>query len=813
MDRNLRILLCENRALEKISRGLNLEYYLGAEVEALENFSLDNLPLETPPDIIIARSKIDDVSAADLYAKVLEKLAGKKAPYFLITGPSIENFSPDTLLEEPCNIKSILAVCAKQFGITAKMMAEKEVAAYLPLPKGFHRALLFLPCDLYTPNSENVFNKEMKKGEFIEKALSARIEKIGILYVKAMARLQFVNSLTEQKSALESALGDKTLEKTQSMSILSASTDMIAERVRSAGLDAEAVSLATTTITNIDTLVQSYPEIQDLLKDIVKAKVSFRFLHAQLVTFVGFHVLKILGDWNDVFRTWWSEIAFFQNMFLETEEEYRVYNKAALEGFPFDRKPVVGDHAQICSQVLEGMEQLTNEVVVAIRGHHGNLQGKGFPEKLEAISPLATMAFFTDRCASYLADRANGTLSQSGREFWQEMEAKAESNEAKEILAALQYLDPDHFLTDFLLPETDPLAPSMEELSKAFSMIPNLPKEVKQKWQKQLKTLEAAVIAESESSEVLDSTVIHNATMIIKDELIQVSDHNGEYLEPEQVSVIKNTTMVIKDELIAVSDHNGEYIEPEQVSVIKGSTMNFRDELITIKNYVEDNSSMDAESLIKGTTEHIDTLEKVVVGKVGFRKSAPKLIAETTTISAEEKADAESAGIKKLKKVTPLMTACLQGDLAKITALAADRAALTETDEEGKIALHYAALSGKVDVIQFFLNKGMNVNTIDVKRRPPLFFAIVNKQNEAFDFLLSAGARTQQQLLGSVSLAMVAAGSGNGHAFNVLLNAQGFRFDAKDFKGKNIVDYARIGKSREVLTLLAEYRKESVGSA
>ncbi len=61
-------------------------------------------------------------------------------------------------------------------------------------------------------------------------------------------------------------------------------------------------------------------------------------------------------------------------------------------------------------------------------------------------------------------------------------------------------------------------------------------------------------------------------------------------------------------------------------------------------------------------------------------------------------------------------------------------------DKSGKTALHRAASSGKIDIIQLLLNNNADIDSLDVNHYTPLHFAAENDKMEIVKFLLQQGA-------------------------------------------------------------------------
>ena len=90
------------------------------------------------------------------------------------------------------------------------------------------------------------------------------------------------------------------------------------------------------------------------------------------------------------------------------------------------------------------------------------------------------------------------------------------------------------------------------------------------------------------------------------------------------------------------------------------------------------------------------------------------------------------------------------------------------------------------------------MNSVDAKRRSPLFFTALHKQNAAFDFLVEQGAKINQQAMGGMTIAMIGAFSGNFHVLKTAIE-KGVRADTKDHNGKTVMDYAKQSKNAEAI--------------
>ncbi|CAI2380368.1 unnamed protein product [Moneuplotes crassus] len=109
----------------------------------------------------------------------------------------------------------------------------------------------------------------------------------------------------------------------------------------------------------------------------------------------------------------------------------------------------------------------------------------------------------------------------------------------------------------------------------------------------------------------------------------------------------------------------------------------------------------------------------------------PKILAKGISID-EPLTDAGMVG---------LHLACAQGDLASATIFVDNGADVNSTDNVSRTPLHFAAANGKnIDLIDFLVSKGANVNSQSTGGDTPLMKAIMFDNTEAAKSLIDHGA-------------------------------------------------------------------------
>ena len=89
---------------------------------------------------------------------------------------------------------------------------------------------------------------------------------------------------------------------------------------------------------------------------------------------------------------------------------------------------------------------------------------------------------------------------------------------------------------------------------------------------------------------------------------------------------------------------------------------------------------------------------------------------------------------------TPLMNACMKGELLLATRLISHGADIHATDSAGRTALYLAAENGQLEIVKTLLDHGLNIEAPNKDRWRPLHTAACNGQLEIVKVLLDHGA-------------------------------------------------------------------------
>ena len=123
--------------------------------------------------------------------------------------------------------------------------------------------------------------------------------------------------------------------------------------------------------------------------------------------------------------------------------------------------------------------------------------------------------------------------------------------------------------------------------------------------------------------------------------------------------------------------------------------------------------------------------------------------------------------------------------------------------ERGVSPLHFAAWQGRARMLQYFIDKGIDVDTPDASGRTPLYAACWSGKEETVRALLDQKAIVDFPNANGATPVMGAARIGHAGIVEILLNA-GANLNATDKHGHGILEYAAAGGRDEIVDLLNE---------
>ena len=190
------------------------------------------------------------------------------------------------------------------------------------------------------------------------------------------------------------------------------------------------------------------------------------------------------------------------------------------------------------------------------------------------------------------------------------------------------------------------------------------------------------------------------------------------------------------------------------------------------------------------------------------------------------------------ENVTPLMTACNNGNAGAINILMNAGADPNIADNDGYTCLHYVALDGRKEALQAIIAHGAGVNAANKENVTALMTACGKGNTGAINILMTVGANPDiadndgytclhyaadgdcskealQAIIGygvdvnarnkeNATALMIACSKGNTSAINILLNA-GADANSADVYGRTLIHYAISTNSKELLQVVIDH--------
>jgi response regulator RpfG family c-di-GMP phosphodiesterase len=434
-------LLVENNPKIEAFYTLNLETWLGLAIvsrkktaQAMELLVADATSIK----LIIVRAVIDKEEAAKaLIAFVAEK---NLAIPVIVIGPGKEVPGHFSHVPNSLQIKILIQAAAKALDITAKVMSEKVVPDYFPIPIIYFKVLKRSICPVFQ-KSENQKNKyELKIDKLVEldeKMIDVLMEEgVTHLYVPKLDRLEFVNNVTSEFIAL---LGTGELSPNEEISATDKGLELLSRKLLSIGVNEETINLAQRNMESIRKNAKSNPKLSKLLERLLSNKTSYLFKHTQILTYVCLHIIKNIDWGNPEQEEKISFIAFFHDIVLENDEQAQIKTTLELKKASFtpEQRQLVERHAQMAAEFVSKYPHSPMGSDQIIRQHHGTLNGIGFSEHYgNNVSPVAIVFIVAEEFTRIILKRESGPFDRT--EMLRELKEEFPTSRFQKVIELLK---------------------------------------------------------------------------------------------------------------------------------------------------------------------------------------------------------------------------------------------------------------------------------------------------------------------------------------------------------------------------------------
>jgi hypothetical protein len=368
----------------------SLEAYVGATVVVMEDIDkASEYILTSQPDIIITRSPIDQRDVGKKFSLLIQnKNLGSQ---LIVIGKTKISAHEGAIFEDTVEVRDIVRKSAQLLGVTAKDMAEKDIGKFYPIKTSLLCPNLVLVCPVYRKvkgADDYVVFLEKENKLHSEVITILKSEKEEFIYVEALDRLKFVNSLTV---FLAEILADDSLNLQDSILFANQGYMVVREAARKMMISPEVIQLTENNIDTMTSIVKRIPKLKELM-EMTTSNVNDMFRHSLLVSYISSHVIDKMEWGTQEQKIKIIFVSFFHDLALNHDEHVLIHTNEELKLAELSEENIksVERHAINAAKMIHKFHsQLPFGVDTIIKQHHGARDGIGFSAYPMSISPLA----------------------------------------------------------------------------------------------------------------------------------------------------------------------------------------------------------------------------------------------------------------------------------------------------------------------------------------------------------------------------------------------------------------------------------------
>jgi hypothetical protein len=404
-----KVLLISNHKVLNDIYTVNFQSYLDCKIDCyvkLDDALMDSDIVMKDYKLIISLSYIDQVDVALLLGEELDIHKSKEQDLIILGNKSDIVPGPNiTILDANFNIASILSICAKKLGVTAKDMANKEILEYIPFSLKTLQSIKKSPVDFYVQSkkasNDEIYTKCILKGESIQAKAQIYLElELTYLYINASMRLELTNFIT---ASLTKTLDDEELDFLNKIEVLESGFNLVANGLdENSSISKDLAELSQKCIETLQSGLDGDESLTSLLDKLLNNNAGYVFTHSVLSSYVSNHIIDQINWGIDEHKDKINFVLFFHDLFLtpifdkypdfSCEEDVIFSNKVSNE-----EKEMVLGHAAKIAEVIKSFPRCPMGSDVILLQHHGTSNGLGFTiDYKDDISPLAKVIIIAE---------------------------------------------------------------------------------------------------------------------------------------------------------------------------------------------------------------------------------------------------------------------------------------------------------------------------------------------------------------------------------------------------------------------------------
>lgn len=173
------------------------------------------------------------------------------------------------------------------------------------------------------------------------------------------------------------------------------------------------VDLTKDSINETKEVVKNAKKSKEQLMALLNKKQKFYYKHISMTSLIGCYILDEMMLTDEELKKKICLASQFQNIFLHSESELKVFDDEQVGRFQLEEKKRVMNHPLMAFELLAQNREIDADVLKIVREQHGDKRGVGFPDNMQSSLKLCLIfqvaTYFSQR---FLIEHENGLQPQ-----------------------------------------------------------------------------------------------------------------------------------------------------------------------------------------------------------------------------------------------------------------------------------------------------------------------------------------------------------------------------------------------------------------
>lgn len=224
--------------------------------------------------------------------------------------------------------------------------------------------------------------KDDKDQEDVDKYKNKGAKVVYVSLSKMNEKIAYLEKL------LKSEIGEELLSDPDKAFEVSAQYSLEILKESGLGISDSTLARNTEAYNNTKNLVKNSKD-KSKLKNLMNKNDGFYFKHVSMTSLMCCYILDELDVREDSNRQKLCSAAYFQNIYLENEEELKVSSSEELDTFGEEAKKRISDHPMMAFDTLSKNPLIDSDVLKLIKEQHGDKRGMTYPDMISSSSKMS----------------------------------------------------------------------------------------------------------------------------------------------------------------------------------------------------------------------------------------------------------------------------------------------------------------------------------------------------------------------------------------------------------------------------------------